>query len=776
MIPNCTSQKIDRNAEQSVKNIANKKENISKEANSGSKPAQFLFKFNNYTRKTGKNIPLLHNISFELPKGKLIALMGLSGEGKSTLFESMSGRCSSSHKTYGEVCIYKKDGSLVKRNAEEWVKRVNYHMQEVTQYRNIPVHSLLCSIARCYGKDKKIVENLLVHFRVSKAKHTLFSKLSGGEQKRIMTIVGIISEKELNLWDEPLTGLDSEIAKKTLRFMKNSRTTNVVSVHQPSIEIMNMFDWVIFMHSSTVLYSGPYTGMQEYFQQRGIEFNENILFIDYLMRLSADNPENPTDRENIAKLSRLTQEILSRREGERGEDNVFLTNSYSVNFIRVKEILNRSLYFDKGFKGSSILYEIIYYTFWLFVLMLGCIILEKTIMSYSNGFLKKMFFDPIYTIIDILDSQEFSSSSDYIETLKECLTTVVNAKWVSGAIYFFQTERALTFISMVSLFSNLTNTDYYRLCKINITEGQFTVGDFLVAQTIEICSRKIPMAFFFSTVSYYLLYSSFVEDDIKAYFVPNMLDIVLVSAVSSFVMGLYVLAIHMMPVSSKVYMYVGTAVLLLTQSIILQLESLSGFLDSNAAALINDMMKGEVDLNKLSMKKIAREHHPFYDLRISMLQKKPCFLDGLVADEIETEGLQFKHFLLSVFSYVLKTFYQLGPFAINEELLTKMRLYRETIYSVEGAESLARYIDSKSTLSLSMDIIQEIEKKRGIMYIGDMEKELNMHELLDPSSLIDKVTLGSIAMSVLRVLIPPVCILAVTGAFKYRQLQPKIRN
>lgn len=741
-----------------------------------------LFKFNNYTRKTSKNIPLLKNVSFEVPEGKLIALIGLSGEGKSTLFESIAGRCSESHKTYGEVLVKTQKNTLTRRKAEKWTERVNYHMQEITQYRRIEVYTLLCSVARCYGRNTRMIDELLEYFRVSKTKYTLFCNLSGGEQKRIMTIIGIISEKELNLWDEPLTGLDSEIAKKTLYFMKGRDVTNIVSVHQPSEEIMNLFDWVVFMNSSTVIYAGPYSTMAKYFAKKGIKPSENVLLIDYLMRLSAENIEQPEDTENIRRMRDITDSILLKQEEEETEKNIFLTKSYAISSVRVREIVRRSFYFDRGFKGSSIVFEVGYYAFWILMLSIICIIAERTIFSYNDELLKRFFFDPLYGIMGVIEDHMGSAIpglEEYREVAIDCLKTVASTKWLSGAVYFFQTEKAFTFMGMVSLYSTLFNTDYYRLCKLNIAEGQFTAGDFILAQALDVCVRKMPLAFLFSIFSYCILYSTLVNEYMGGIIHPNIFEMLIVTAIGSVILCLYVLAIHISPISSKVYIYLGTMVLLCMQTIVLQLESLSYFLDSNVAKMFSDIMQGRLDMNSISTKSFVRENHPFYDFRFNMLQKKVCFLDGLAEDmEKSGESYEIKKFLIRTLAYTLKSLYRIGPFSVNEELITKIQLYNNRIYQVESTDELAKYLLMNSNYYITEEdaSIEEIDKRRAIMYIADMGKEMNFHEFLLPKELINKVSFLDLVQTVLRGLFLPICILAVVGFLKYRKIQPKLRN
>ncbi|KAI5126367.1 hypothetical protein NEPAR04_0464 [Nematocida parisii] len=769
----------DRNAKKhSKKTLENTKRKGRESNNSGSESRNTLFKFNNYTRKTARNIPLLHNVTFEIPKNNLVALIGLSGEGKSTLFESIAGRCNRSHITYGEVLTSRRNGGYVQRDIEKWIKNVNYHRQEVTQYKKIPVYNLLCSIAKCYGKNTDVIDKLLTHFRVAKTRHNLFSKLSGGEQKRVMTIIGIISEKELNLWDEPLTGLDSEIAKKTLKFMKENNSTNIVSIHQPSEELMNLFDWVIFMHSSTVVYSGPYSRMQAYFEEKGVVKEENIMFVNYLMRLSADSPENQIDRNNIKVLNNLTNTILSRPMGEKSLGNLFIAKSFNVSPTRVYEILSRSLYFDKGFRGSSIAYEVMYYIFCLIVLMLGFTIVERSILSTNDSIFRYSIFDPIYTLLDIFNSNTIGTSTmpeEHHNTFLECIKTNAAAKWLFGAVTFFQSERSITFISMASLFCNLTNIDYFRLCKINIAEGQFTVADFICAHIVEIVCRKICIAFIFGMFSYMIAYGSFVEEAIQAIMPPNYSDVLLVCIVTSILMGVYIFSIQCLPTSSKVYMYIALIILLFTQTIIKQIEVLEVFIDSKTANLINGLLKGELSAEDMALTQ-NQDYHPFYDLKMYMMQST-LFIDKLI-DTIQSNGENgFRCTMLMWSTSLLKFLYKMGPFGITEELLTKLRLYRNSLYQVPDADALATYMmlrikDSESNLNKK----EFIEYASKVNYIERMCYPFSAHELFQPMEKIQDVTKFDLIKCIMRVLIIPIIFLIIAIFLRYRQLQPKIRS
>ncbi|KAI5192984.1 hypothetical protein NEMIN01_2331 [Nematocida minor] len=317
--------------------------------------------FDNYSRQTRKGKYLLKNISIRIPKNRLVALMGLSGDGKSTFFNAIAGRCEKETVTYGEVNVLSKNGSLEPRDSVSWFKQVGYSMQENVQYGSMPTYRVLKSVATMENVPYSKIASLMKSFRVEKTKNTPFNRLSGGEQRRIFTIIGLLKTKEINLWDEPISGLDAHIARIAILSIQKEKSTNIVSIHQPSEAILSLFEDIIFMHASTIVYSGPLKDLQLCFEEKGIVFPRGETCADYLIKVSANYSENETDQKNIEILNSMAESICSLPCGKRAEGNVFFVPSFTARFRNVQEILLRSFYYNKFFKGSSMLVEILFY-------------------------------------------------------------------------------------------------------------------------------------------------------------------------------------------------------------------------------------------------------------------------------------------------------------------------------------------------------------------------------------------------------------------------------
>jgi ABC-type multidrug transport system ATPase subunit len=85
--------------------------------------------------------------------------------------------------------------------------------------------------------------------------------VSGGEKKRTSIAFELISDPQVLLLDEPTSGLDSLTAYVIVWYMKRLASKNnktiAMTIHQPSSEIYQLFDRLIFLVAGKLVYQGP---------------------------------------------------------------------------------------------------------------------------------------------------------------------------------------------------------------------------------------------------------------------------------------------------------------------------------------------------------------------------------------------------------------------------------------------------------------------------------------------------------------------------------------
>ena len=197
---------------------------------------------------------VLENISFSVPKGKLIGIIGPNGAGKSTLIKAILDLVPS---ISGDVSIF---GGSYEKNR----KSVGYVPQRESVDWDFPTDALDVVTMGRYGKlgwikrpsqkDKEIARQCLEKVGMSEYSNRQISQLSGGQQQRVFLARALAQEAELYFMDEPFVGVDAATEKAIialLNSLKNQGKT-VLVVHHDLNTVKEYFDWVMLLNVSLV--------------------------------------------------------------------------------------------------------------------------------------------------------------------------------------------------------------------------------------------------------------------------------------------------------------------------------------------------------------------------------------------------------------------------------------------------------------------------------------------------------------------------------------------
>ena len=197
---------------------------------------------------------VLENVSFSVPKGKLIGIIGPNGAGKSTLIKAILDLVPS---ISGDVSIF---GGSYEKNR----KSVGYVPQRESVDWDFPTDALDVVTMGRYGKlgwlkrpsqkDKEIARQCLEKVGMSEYSNRQISQLSGGQQQRVFLARALAQEAELYFMDEPFVGVDAATEKAIialLNSLKNQGKT-VLVVHHDLNTVKEYFDWVMLLNVSLV--------------------------------------------------------------------------------------------------------------------------------------------------------------------------------------------------------------------------------------------------------------------------------------------------------------------------------------------------------------------------------------------------------------------------------------------------------------------------------------------------------------------------------------------
>lgn len=204
-----------------------------------------MIEVRNISKTYGKkknSFQALKNVSFKIPKGASVAIIGKSGSGKSTLIHAMSGLDAPEE---GEVLI---DGvnilSMKQKDIDKFrSKKMGFIFQSFfvqgneTCFENV---SLPLEIAEePIFRRKEIIENSLKAVGLEDKIKTPARDLSGGQKQRLAIARAIANSPEIIFADEPTGNLDSitsaKIEKKLFEYNKNSKATLLIVTHDEEL-------------------------------------------------------------------------------------------------------------------------------------------------------------------------------------------------------------------------------------------------------------------------------------------------------------------------------------------------------------------------------------------------------------------------------------------------------------------------------------------------------------------------------------------------------------
>jgi branched-chain amino acid transport system ATP-binding protein len=211
----------------------------------------------------------LNEVDIEIREGETVAILGPNGAGKTTLFNLLSGNL---RPTHGRVLFKDKDITglppyeICRRGISRTYQKTSI-FPDLTVFENIRLgaqvgHGHPNSFLRSVMADKKVVravEELLDMGGMQDRAKQPAGSLSHGDQRLLEILIGISTQPELLLLDEPSAGLSAKETKEITRWIKDlSQTTigNVVIVEHDMEVVTELASAIYVLNYGEVLCRG----------------------------------------------------------------------------------------------------------------------------------------------------------------------------------------------------------------------------------------------------------------------------------------------------------------------------------------------------------------------------------------------------------------------------------------------------------------------------------------------------------------------------------------
>ena len=170
---------------------------------------------------------VINDLSFEVYKGEVFALLGHNGAGKSTTIDLILGLKSPDE---GNATILGMDAV---KHRKKIFEKVGVQLQH-TEYQNMMTVEEACMEYASLYKKPSDYKELLHSFGLSDLKKSYINKLSGGEKQKLSVVLALIGNPEIVFLDELTTGLDVAARRevwRTLKHLKEKGLTIFLTTH-----------------------------------------------------------------------------------------------------------------------------------------------------------------------------------------------------------------------------------------------------------------------------------------------------------------------------------------------------------------------------------------------------------------------------------------------------------------------------------------------------------------------------------------------------------------
>jgi len=209
-------------------------------------------------RKSYRKRPVIHDVSLELGRGEVVALLGPNGSGKTTCFYSIAGLVSPEA---GNVLVDGRDVTTLPMYRRAKLG-IGYLPQEMSIFRGLNVEENILSILEISEPDRRKrmmrLEQLLSEFSIERLRRAPSVALSGGERRRVEIARCLAADPKYVLLDEPFAGVDP-IAVGEIRALtadlKNRGIGVLITDHNVQ-ETLQIVDRAYILHDGRILMSG----------------------------------------------------------------------------------------------------------------------------------------------------------------------------------------------------------------------------------------------------------------------------------------------------------------------------------------------------------------------------------------------------------------------------------------------------------------------------------------------------------------------------------------
>ncbi|XP_050313550.1 protein scarlet-like [Anthonomus grandis grandis] len=233
---------------------------------------------------------IIDNVSGTAFSGTVIAILGVSGCGKTTLLTLLSGQ----RKGKGSLRL---NGRVISdkmlRSNSTFMQQKDIFIESLTVQEHLNFVAAMC-LNKSHKARLITVNNLLKDVNIEPLRCQKIEQLSSGEKRKLSLASNLLLEPYIMFCDEPTTGLDSFSAVSLINILQNVAMTGKIvflTVHQPSSHLFDMFDTIILLSTNgKVVFQGSKQNAISFFESQSLicppSYNPADFFINCIIEQS----------------------------------------------------------------------------------------------------------------------------------------------------------------------------------------------------------------------------------------------------------------------------------------------------------------------------------------------------------------------------------------------------------------------------------------------------------------------------------------------------------
>ena len=243
------------------------------------KKEKSILRLDKISLKFGRKI-ILDNLSLKLNNGEILGLLGPNGVGKSTIFNIITGLIKPD---FGSIVINSESVNKYPIFERTLKYKIGFVPQHGGFFHDLSVYENLKAIAEITIPDlsyrNQKIDSLISKFELDNIRDIKADFLSGGQKKKLVIALALISDPKILLLDEPFAALDVmtiKILQEIIVSLQNNTNISVILCDHQARDLLACVDTAAIIHNGKVVAQGTPSHLIRNIEAKNVYFGDSF--------------------------------------------------------------------------------------------------------------------------------------------------------------------------------------------------------------------------------------------------------------------------------------------------------------------------------------------------------------------------------------------------------------------------------------------------------------------------------------------------------------------